>query len=110
MKEQNQENTLRNIEIQRMIWLTGMKTVGLSLSIHMDQQSMLENQVMLVYQVVRLVFQLIDPWERFILAQDVENYLFWVQCNFSAMNFMKKRTIKKFKIPFLTGYLKMKAN
>jgi hypothetical protein len=70
---------------------------------------MFANQVSRFYLVDPLVSQQIDQLPHFIVAQRKESSLLLVQCNFLAMSFLRRKTIKRSRKPVSTGYLMTKA-
>lgn len=86
-----------------------MSTVVLSLYTHMALRSMLENLVIHFFRVVLSVFPQIDQLVLSTWVLREESCSSWDQCNSSTMISSRRRTTKKFKMPFSDGFLTMRV-
>lgn len=103
MKAINLGNIPRNIRIQKMNQLIGMRMAVLSLYILMELQLMSGSLVYAFYPVDQSVFLQIDQFQVFIVVLEEESFWSLGQCSFSATNSLKRKTTRRFKRQLLGG-------
>lgn len=104
-KTRTNKNLQRDIETLRMIWQEEKKMEDFNLSIHMVLLWMFKSHQFQFFHQDQFPFQLKDHWLLFIWTKREENSLLSAQCSSLMMSSLKKKTIKRSKKLFSSGFL-----